>query len=79
MAAQSAIVQEAQCLGLVQNIQLTTAREAQSFNSFYFFYFYFLQCTLLNNVKKTLVIQKQILCGKRYSKCNIKQNNLTVQ
>lgn len=45
----------------------------------FFFIFIFLQCTLLNNVKKTLVIQKQILCGKRYSKCNIKQNNLTVQ
>lgn len=41
MAAQSAIIQEAQCLGLVQNIQLTTtAREAQSFNSFYFFIFF---------------------------------------
>lgn len=45
----------------------------------FFFIFIFYSVHLLNNVKKTLVIQKQIVCGKRYSKCNIKQNNLTVQ
>lgn len=47
--------------------------------SLFFFIFIFYSVHLLNNVKKTLVIQKQIVCGKRYSKCNIKQNNLTVQ
>lgn len=59
----------------MQNVQLTAAEKPPRFE--FSLFVFFKQCTLLNNVRKTLKIQKVFFnVEKRDSKCTINTNNL---